>query len=402
MDVLSQFTNDGADEFVTERPTEPFHARVSQPGELFSLSRIDDLLESGAVQYPMMTMARNGQRISPDLYSWAGKYRVLGHQNRIRASGVADQLSRGSSLIVEALHLLDSEVGLVAAELERKCGTYVTACAFLAPATSQGLDHHHDTHDAFIVQVDGSKHWELYKPIVAQPLIGQDFEGADAYPDLQARLEGPPDSSFVMEPGDVLFLPRGWIHNPFSTDGYSLHLNFALHPRPRGWVLAQIVESFARSSWARQEMQRSTGSLLCSSDDLRDLGAVFVRWLDDNSESLVSDLSPLFYAGRPETSMRAVEAAFCLPLKMTDDLQLVGGSIRQVARGDSGMEVLLIDGPKFAVPKFLEPVFALWRPASDITFSMAEIAKGDRDDEVLGACGELVLLGVARLISRAK
>ena len=44
------------------------------------------------------------------------------------------------------------------------------ANAYLTPAGAAGLAPHHDTHDVFVLQVAGAKHWTVRAPVVDTPL----------------------------------------------------------------------------------------------------------------------------------------------------------------------------------------------------------------------------------------
>jgi ribosomal protein L16 Arg81 hydroxylase len=53
--------------------------------------------------------------------------------------------------------------------LESFFGTLVGANVYITPGGSQGLSPHHDDVEVFILQLEGEKHWRLYKPIEELP-----------------------------------------------------------------------------------------------------------------------------------------------------------------------------------------------------------------------------------------
>jgi hypothetical protein len=102
----------------------------------------------------------------------------------------------------------------------------VQANAYYTPSAAQGFAVHHDTHDVFVLQVAGTKRWQWYRPVVELPTGDQRFSRDRHDP-------GEPAADFTLEPGDTLYLPRGWPHQAHTSDSDSLHLTIGLHPQTR-------------------------------------------------------------------------------------------------------------------------------------------------------------------------
>ena len=96
------------------------------------------------------------------------------------------------------------------------------ANAYFTPRSAQGLAVHHDTHDVFVLQVAGQKHWRVYEPVVELPLQDQRYSKA-----LHGD-PGPPVEDRVLGAGDTMYLPRGWLHDALTTDSESLHLTIGV------------------------------------------------------------------------------------------------------------------------------------------------------------------------------
>lgn len=109
--------------------------------------------------------------------------------------------------------------------------------AYLTPANERGLDTHYDTHDVFILQADGSKHWRLYDADpIRLPLKGQPR-------DAKTMKPGPLLKEFDLEPGDAIYIPRGCMHDAVSRDSTSLHLTVGITTITWAAVILQAVES---------------------------------------------------------------------------------------------------------------------------------------------------------------
>jgi len=94
------------------------------------------------------------------------------------------------------------------------CNIYVT------PADSQGFAPHYDDIDAFVLQLEGAKRWRVYEPFAD-----------DQYPRLSSRNYTQEEVSRqrvlfdgTLEAGDVLYMPRGTIHQAECASGtHSIH-----------------------------------------------------------------------------------------------------------------------------------------------------------------------------------
>ena len=106
--------------------------------------------------------------------------------------------------------------------LEAALGHPAQANAYLTPRRSQGLPVHHDTHDVFVLQVAGHKRWLVYAPVFELPLKHQRY-------DAEMGAPGETVLDIVVEPGDTLYLPRGWLHEALTSDEDSLHLTVGVN-----------------------------------------------------------------------------------------------------------------------------------------------------------------------------
>jgi hypothetical protein len=87
----------------------------------------------------------------------------------------------------------------------------------LTPRGAQGFTAHYDTHDVFVLQIEGTKQWRFYAPVRELPL-------AEEWRPLHKDEIGPVTMEAVMRPGDTLYMPRGHIHEAFTSEDLSLHL----------------------------------------------------------------------------------------------------------------------------------------------------------------------------------
>lgn len=137
------------------------------------------------------------------------------------------------------------------AHLEEFMGCAVGANVYVTPGGSQGFAPHFDDVDAFVCQVEGRKRWKVY---------GGRADGADDLPRVSSVDFEQDDVKGlkvlydrVLEEGDMLYLPRGRIHQAEGVDGVSLHVTVSMYQK---WTWADfLLESFemAVESAARED-----------------------------------------------------------------------------------------------------------------------------------------------------
>ena len=104
---------------------------------------------------------------------------------------------------------------------EQTFGGHFQTNVYLSPPNRQGFKTHFDSHDVFVLQVSGSKHWTIYDTLIELPLHGQSF-------DPDKRTPGAPTRELMLNAGDLFYCPRGLFHSARSTDEASLHITLGL------------------------------------------------------------------------------------------------------------------------------------------------------------------------------
>ena len=148
--------------------------------------------------------------------------------------------AQGYSLVVN--HLEDKWHGTsqLALSFEQELGYRTSTNCYFTPAQSQAFEAHFDWMDAFVLQVEGSKRWRLYDALVERPRPDMQFK-----PTTQQIGESFID--FVLEAGDLLYLPSGLIHEALTeledgSGGSSLHLTVGVETTVLGSWESLLLE----------------------------------------------------------------------------------------------------------------------------------------------------------------
>ena len=138
----------------------------------------------------------------------------------------------GSSIIINKLDVHWPPVGRLCAALRSRF-LHVFAVMYLTPRDSRAVPAHSDDQDVFIVQVGGRKAWSVYGSPIELPYSHEQLgKGAP----IDSALLGPPLLSAELEPGSVLYLPRGFVHEArATTGGCSLHVTLTVQTSDLNW-----------------------------------------------------------------------------------------------------------------------------------------------------------------------
>ena len=110
---------------------------------------------------------------------------------------------------------------LAAMETFWKCSTGCNA--YLTPPDSQGFSPHFDDIDAFVLQLEGKKLWKVYPPRSEREMLPR-----YSSPNFEQGEIGEPVLEAVLEPGDLLYMPRGTVHQACCVPGaHSLHVTIS-------------------------------------------------------------------------------------------------------------------------------------------------------------------------------
>lgn len=130
-------------------------------------------------------------------------------------------LDSGASVVINGAHRYHNPLALFCRSIEKSFSHPVQANAYFTPPHSQAFKTHFDDHDVFVLQVSGSKHWRLYDRPIINPMPGQAF---DPVKDTVGRLS----MEVNLCSGDLLYLPRGLLHEASATAEHSLHLTVGI------------------------------------------------------------------------------------------------------------------------------------------------------------------------------
>ncbi|PRW56353.1 cupin 4 isoform A [Chlorella sorokiniana] len=228
-------------------------------GGLFSKDEIDKLLRDPGLQYQF--------NVDVTSFSASERTRVTLNYNgkeapeEEAAPEIADpevvwrRFKEGCSVRVLHPQRFSDPLWRLVARLESFLQCPVGCNSYLTPAGTQGFAPHWDDIDAFVLQVEGSKRWRLYAHTDPQHVLprysSRDFTDEEL---------GECVLDVVLQPGDLLYMPRGVIHQAESLpDSHSLHLTLSANQQ-RSWAVfleAALPQALREAAQASRELRRA-------------------------------------------------------------------------------------------------------------------------------------------------
>ena len=203
--------------------------------QLLSFEVLDSVLGTFGLSQADIRVVRSDPEVPASEHQWGD----LADPMR-----VARLFADGATVVFAALQNRHEPLRRLCAAVSRQTGVRTQTNIYLTPPGSQGFKPHWDSHDVFVLQVEGSKRWRFYEGGWDRPLPRQQF-------DPEEHLPGPVEAEVTISAGDTLYIPRGIMHAARSLDETSLHITLGLHAYTWAEFAGQCLAEAAlrRTEW---------------------------------------------------------------------------------------------------------------------------------------------------------
>jgi hypothetical protein len=198
---------------------------------LLQIDGLDALLGSRQFKFPALRLTKAGEELTSDKYT---------NDKNIDLSAVQKYFLEGYTIILNALHDQNQALGELVNVLSHELGHPFQTNVYITPPSSQGFPAHYDTHEVFVLQIEGSKVWRIYN------------QSPEILPTKQMEFQKekhPTPSTFTeieLKKGDLLYIPRGVMHDAQTNSELSVHVTL-------GWLgytwtdaLVQMLLEFSK------------------------------------------------------------------------------------------------------------------------------------------------------------
>ncbi len=194
--------------------------------DLFDDAAVDELVSSRGLRTPFIRVAKDGSTLPTRDFTSGGGVGA-GIADQVDDSKLSALFADGATLVLQALHRTWPPLIDFTQQLATELGHPVQVNAYVTPPQSRGFDDHYDVHDVVVLQVSGRKRWRIHEPVHPAPLRDQPW--TDRREAVAEAAATPPLIDAVMQPGDCLYLPRGYLHAATALGDVSTHLTFGVH-----------------------------------------------------------------------------------------------------------------------------------------------------------------------------
>lgn len=264
---------------------------VDWASEIFRWQDLDDILTTNRLCPPRLRIS-NGVSGSPEFVRLRHGRRGSGIP-RLELDQLYSALRDGGTLILDAIDELHSPLRELTRAFARTFGSIPQTNLYASFGSTPGFGMHWDDHDVFIVQIYGFKHWKIYHPTRQNPM----YKDLEAPPTPSENSE--PYFDDTIDPGTILYVPRGHWHDVLGKDSPSLHLTIGVtHPTPSD-VLIWLSDQIKTSSnlrrdipmFQKKERRKLEQELLAFISEFGE-EALFDKYLKHRRKSLVYRAEP--------------------------------------------------------------------------------------------------------------
>lgn len=219
-----------SDFFANYWEKQPLHIARSSANpfeKMISVCTIEGLISTNEFFYPSIQLSHAGQTIPAEEYTDENK-KIIGGR-------VVEGYRRGDTIVMTHVHKLHKNLMDLCRSVQRSFMMRCQTNIYLSPPGNQGFNPHFDTHDVFILQVNGSKTFNFYSGGSSFPTSADSFNS-------EVNEIGSQTESIVLTAGDTLYIPRGFTHDAVACkDEPSLHVTLGVYPILMHELLQEIV-----------------------------------------------------------------------------------------------------------------------------------------------------------------
>jgi hypothetical protein len=345
--------------------------RAAGLARLLPWETLNTLITSDALASGRVSMARQGRSLPLEMVGAAGRSKS---GDWIAPDAFQNLCHQGASLVLNGVERQAPAIAAMNAMIERyvRCETITNAYASFN--LDSAFKAHFDPHDVLIVQLHGRKRWWCYGQIEQFPLKARAFANEEL---------PPPEWEGVLEPGDILFVPRGDVHRALVEGPNSLHLTVTMTPPSGADVLGQLARRSLRETLGRSYLPVS-GDADLRREHQENLKTMFHRLVDAfDIDSLLAELdrarapaSPfnlgLMQALEPGTEVQpALRRRLDLPESNGADVRVeLGGAVVTLLGVERDVLATLLEADALTMEQLSERL-----PGTDVYGAVAGLAR---------------------------
>lgn len=269
-----------------KRQSPDFYASVVTLGDL------NTLIGGAHLSTPPLRVARNGEEVDSKVYAYpTSSPNCHWSDATVDKERLLAKFYDGYTIVVMEYEQHSAAMLRLRHDVERAFQSAARTHVYITPRNAQGFSPHWDPTNVFILQFAGTKDWAIYDSPVSLPTNRQLL-----YPGEWTPVE--PTLTATLEPGDLLYIPRGFVHEARSGNAVSGHVTVELRTLTWADLLRQIAARAKDDPWLRRPLPIDYRSVASNDAFLRhvhkffhnaDLPAAIEKIREDFAEERLTD-----------------------------------------------------------------------------------------------------------------
>jgi ribosomal protein L16 Arg81 hydroxylase len=208
---------------------------------------LEDLISNSDARYPAIRLAKDGSYYPPHAYTQDVQIGELKFAGVPDVGKIAAEYAKGATIALPALHRTWEPLSSLCGRIEEELDHAVHANVYITPGHAAGFTPHYDTHDVLVLQIAGNKRWRIDEPPIKLPHESQTFKP-------QGFVAGPHLTDIDLEAGDLLYLPRGYVHSTTTSRCHSAHVTIGINVYSWVDLVKELIPSCAENERLRKAL----------------------------------------------------------------------------------------------------------------------------------------------------
>lgn len=350
---------------------------------------LEDLVSDPNTRYPTIRLAKDGLFYRPEIYSSDVQVGLCLFSGVLDLNKISEEYGKGATITLPALHRIWKPLNALCMRLEQELDHRIHANAYVTPGRTAGFKPHYDTTGILVLQLAGKKRWQIREPPIKLPHSEQPFKPEGFNP-------GSVLMEIDLEPGDLLHLPRGYVHSTTTSQGHSAHVTLGINVYT--WV--DLLRGVIPSALDSEELREALPPGFASRIELRPALLGRLKQIlsglsaDDSSERLFNNFLRQVSSEKQRAPLRFSADVTVISPEMP--LQVASQQEYSLIRGADDHMVLSFRGGKYVFPGPVAPT--LGAMCAHTRFRLLDLAHGHGPgtEELLRLARYLQLIGFLR------
>jgi ribosomal protein L16 Arg81 hydroxylase len=203
---------------------------------------------SGPIAANLLPGVLTADDISDIVHRSGYRYKLVRKGESVSENNFVVAYLEGASVIVNQAERYHPTLFQMCRVLASRHFHHTFGVVYLTPPNSSAVRLHNDDQDVFLMQVWGTKHWTIRDAPQLLPYTEEMLGKEEPVPPDKTTEK---IMTFDLEPGDVLYIPRGFLHEAATSSTPSLHITMTVPTCDYCWGV-QTVKHLMNHLYSRE------------------------------------------------------------------------------------------------------------------------------------------------------